>query len=71
MTAAQQAADQICAYLTMGMHHSTPEGRIAIAAIIAGHLHSRAVEQAHWWEDCTRDILRDKDQQIAALTARP
>lgn len=34
MTAAQQAADQISTYLMTGMHHGTPEGRAAMAAII-------------------------------------
>lgn len=46
------------------MHYSTPEGQIAIAGIIARGLHTQATEQARFWEECTRDALRDKEQQI-------
>jgi hypothetical protein len=68
VTRSQQTAADISTHLMTGMHHSTPEGRAAMAAIVARALAVQAEEQARFWTDCMRDALRDKDLQIARLT---
>lgn len=61
------AAEEISKYLMVGMHHSTPEGKTAIASIIARHLFEMHADQAQFWADGLRNCLRDKNQQIAWL----
>ena len=52
MTTAQQAAQAISLYLQTGMHHSTPDGQSAIAAIIARTLAQHGAEQSAFYVDC-------------------
>ncbi len=46
MSRAQQAARELSAFLTTGMHHSTPEGQTAIAGIVARHLQAQARDES-------------------------
>lgn len=53
MTRAQEAADRVSTYLLTGMHHTTPEGQTAIAAIIGATLveQTDAAEYSFFWRD--------------------
>lgn len=61
MNAADQAAVELSAYLTLGMHHSTPEGRAAMAAIVERHVSA---------ERAKRQRLKDTVQQVIPLLQR-
>lgn len=69
MTSAASAARAISDYLTLGAHHSTPDGQTAMAAIIAQAGAERHAEQAEFFVTSMRCVIADKDRQIARLSA--